>query len=71
MYVKYLDKTPKGEKNAYGTLKRVLMGRIVKERIYQTERLDKLYEETVQRHQGLDQRKLRVMWGEIMNDLNA
>ena len=70
LYVKYLDKTMKGT-DVYGNLKRTLVNKIVSQRIYQVEQLNKLFSETASKHRGLDQKKLRTMWAEIMNDLNA
>jgi len=70
LYIKYMDKIPR-QANIYEALKRSLVNKIVSERIYQSDRLKELFEETQNKNRGLNQAKLKTIWDEIMNDLNA
>jgi hypothetical protein len=70
LYIKYLDVSPK-VKDQYERLKRSLMEKIVTNRIYQTDQLRRLYEDTVAKNRLMDPRRLKTIWDEIMNDLNA
>ena len=46
------------------------MKKILEERIYQQDKLDKVYEDMINENPKLNIKKLKDIWEEILNDLN-
>jgi len=57
--------------NKYEKLKKETMEKIIDQRIYQADKLDELYNDMLNENPDLNQERLRAMWQEIMDDLNA
>lgn len=55
----------------YEKVKKETMERIIDQRLYQAEQLEELYNEMLNENSDLNQERLKSIWQEIMDDLNA
>lgn len=55
----------------YEKVRKETMEKIIDQRLYQAEQLEDLYNEVLNENSDLNQERLKTIWQEIMDDLNA